>query len=115
MKLTKGKIYLKGKCCFFPKQSYIRNGTIKENIVYGSTYDPNKYLDVLIKSQLLNILSDRHGNSDIAINSLHLDLYQLQKIDLARAMYCERYIILYNIIVHLCICCTIYLHCNCGI
>lgn len=95
MKLTKGEICINGKFRYFPEIPYIKFGTAKENIIFGasSSLDNLKYFDVLDKTKLIDVLCDPPDNDNIPIGYLQLGLDQLQKINLAQALYCDdRYV-----------------------
>ena len=44
---------IQGSVAYVPQQSWIQNGTIKENILFGSEFDEKKYQQVLEACALL--------------------------------------------------------------
>ena len=89
-----GIVNVKGKVAYLPQIPWIRNDTIKGNILLGSgqqenTMDMAKYLQVLEDSQLnkdLQILE--HGDqTEIGSKGINLSGGQKQRISIARAIY----------------------------
>lgn len=49
---TKGKIKHSGRISFSPQNSWIMPGTIRDNILFGLTYDEYRYTSVIKACQL---------------------------------------------------------------
>ncbi|XP_076981838.1 ATP-binding cassette sub-family C member 2 [Tamandua tetradactyla] len=84
-----GHIIIKGTIAYVPQQSWIQNGTIKDNILFGSEYDEKKYQQVLEACALLPDLDILPGRdlSEIGEKGINLSGGQKQRISLARATY----------------------------
>jgi ABC-type polysaccharide/polyol phosphate transport system ATPase subunit len=44
---VKGTVRRNGTCAYIPQVSWLRSATIRENILFESEYDPERYSDVL--------------------------------------------------------------------
>lgn len=88
LKVLKGNIFSRGRLAYFPQhQSYMKPGTIKENIVFGSEFDSVNYYRALSLANLNDDICSQLGKDDVPLNYLQLTAEQLQCIDLARAVY----------------------------
>eukprot|EP01119_Soliformovum_irregulare_P013131 TRINITY_DN3467_c0_g1_i1.p1 TRINITY_DN3467_c0_g1~~TRINITY_DN3467_c0_g1_i1.p1 ORF type:complete len:1423 (+),score=460.83 TRINITY_DN3467_c0_g1_i1:67-4335(+) len=92
-----GKVRVSGKCAYVSQQAWIRNATVKNNILFGKAYDAKKYHAVLEACQLkddLKILSAGDA-TEIGERGINLSGGQKQRIALARAVYqdCDVYLI----------------------
>lgn len=92
MKQTKGQTRISSKyMAYCPQQSWIQNGTVKENITFGLPYDDNKYRQALRCCCLerdLEILP-AGDQTEIGEKGINLSGGQRQRISLARAVYCD--------------------------
>ncbi|XP_004459255.1 ATP-binding cassette sub-family C member 2 isoform X1 [Dasypus novemcinctus] len=84
-----GHITIKGTIAYVPQQSWIQNGTIKDNILFGSELDEKKYQQVLEACALLPDLEILPGGdlAEIGEKGINLSGGQKQRISLARATY----------------------------
>uniref|UniRef100_A0A8C6X7F7 Cystic fibrosis transmembrane conductance regulator n=1 Tax=Naja naja TaxID=35670 RepID=A0A8C6X7F7_NAJNA len=64
-----GKIKHSGRISFCPQVSWIMPGTIKENIVFGVSYDEYRYKSVIKACQLEEVKSTKNNSSDGPRNS----------------------------------------------
>uniref|UniRef100_A0A4W2E1B2 Multidrug resistance-associated protein 1 n=1 Tax=Bos indicus x Bos taurus TaxID=30522 RepID=A0A4W2E1B2_BOBOX len=89
MENVHGHITVKGSVAYVPQQSWIQNGTIKENILFGSELDEKKYQRVLEACALLPDLEVLPGGdmAEIGEKGINLSGGQKQRISLARATY----------------------------
>ncbi|KAI4530592.1 hypothetical protein MG293_019481 [Ovis ammon polii] len=89
MENVHGHITVKGSVAYVPQQSWIQNGTIKENILFGSALDEKKYQQVLEACALLPDLEVLPGGdmAEIGEKGINLSGGQKQRISLARATY----------------------------
>lgn len=90
------ELFLNGEVCFVPQKPWIFNGSVKDNILFTAPYDENKFLDVIKFSCLerdLEILSDGI-NTMIGEKGVNLSGGQKARINLARALYSEKEILL---------------------
>lgn len=82
-----------GTTSFFPQKPYTVDGSVKDNIIFYEEFHSLKYYNAISLAQLNNdILCSYPGYDDVPIDYLELNAQQLQKISLARAIFCERYI-----------------------
>ena len=53
--LSKGQITVKGKIGYASQQAWIYNGTLRQNIIFGSDYEEGRYNDVIKACALLKV------------------------------------------------------------
>lgn len=84
-----GHITVKGTTAYVPQQSWIQNGTIKDNILFGSELEEKRYQQVLAACALLPDLEILPGGdmAEIGEKGINLSGGQKQRISLARAVY----------------------------
>ncbi|XP_077634923.1 ATP-binding cassette sub-family C member 2 isoform X2 [Crocuta crocuta] len=89
MENVHGHITIKGTIAYVPQQSWIQNGTIKDNILFGSELDEKRYQQVLEACALLPDLKVLPGGDLVEIGEKGINLSggQKQRISLARATY----------------------------
>ncbi|XP_028632028.1 canalicular multispecific organic anion transporter 1 [Grammomys surdaster] len=89
MENVHGHITIKGSIAYVPQQSWIQNGTIKDNILFGSEYNEKKYQQVLEACALLPDLEMLPGGdmAEIGEKGINLSGGQKQRVSLARATY----------------------------
>nr|AQM50075.1 cystic fibrosis transmembrane conductance regulator isoform a [Anguilla japonica] len=86
---SEGKIKHSGRVSFSPQTSWIMPGTIRENIVFGLTYDEYRYTSVIKACQLeedLALLPEK-DKTPLLEGGLTLSGGQRARIGLARAVY----------------------------
>ncbi|XP_061107055.1 cystic fibrosis transmembrane conductance regulator isoform X2 [Conger conger] len=86
---SEGKIKHSGRISFSPQTSWIMPGTIRENIVFGLTYDEYRYTSVIKACQLeedLALLPEK-DRTPLLEGGLTLSGGQRARIGLARAVY----------------------------
>lgn len=84
-----GHVTVKGTVAYVPQQSWIQNGTIKDNILFGSEFNEKKYQKILEACALLPDLEVLPGGdlAEIGEKGINLSGGQKQRISLARATY----------------------------
>ncbi|XP_040848249.1 ATP-binding cassette sub-family C member 2 [Ochotona curzoniae] len=84
-----GNIKIKGTVAYVPQQSWIQNGTIKDNILFGSEFNEKRYQQVLEACALLPDLEILPGGdlAEIGEKGINLSGGQKQRVSLARATY----------------------------
>ncbi|KAI5428152.1 Multidrug resistance-associated protein 7 [Lathyrus oleraceus] len=86
---THGKIDVYGKFAYVSQTTWIQTGSIRDNILFGSPMDAQKYQKTLQRSSLekdLELLP--HGDlTEIGERGVNLSGGQKQRIQLARALY----------------------------
>ncbi|XP_006751403.2 canalicular multispecific organic anion transporter 1-like [Leptonychotes weddellii] len=89
MENVHGHITIKGTIAYVPQQSWIQNGTIRDNILFGSELDEKRYQQILEACALLQDLEVLPGGdlAEIGEKGINLSGGQKQRISLARAIY----------------------------
>ncbi|XP_022355189.1 canalicular multispecific organic anion transporter 1 [Enhydra lutris kenyoni] len=89
MENVHGHITIKGTIAYVPQQSWIQNGTIKDNILFGSEFNEKRYQQILEACALLQDLEVLPGGdlAEIGEKGINLSGGQKQRISLARATY----------------------------
>ncbi|XP_043841698.1 ATP-binding cassette sub-family C member 2 [Dromiciops gliroides] len=84
-----GHINIKGSVGYVPQQSWIQNGTVRDNILFGSPLDEKRYQQVLEACALLPDLKVLPGGdlAEIGEKGINLSGGQKQRVSLARAVY----------------------------
>ncbi|BAU02169.1 hypothetical protein VIGAN_11161900 [Vigna angularis var. angularis] len=87
--ITKGTIDIYGKFAYVSQTAWIQTGTVRENILFGSELDAERYQETLHRSSLVKDL-ELFPNGDlteIGERGVTLSGGQKQRIQLARAFY----------------------------
>uniref|UniRef100_A0A8D0HQJ0 Cystic fibrosis transmembrane conductance regulator n=1 Tax=Sphenodon punctatus TaxID=8508 RepID=A0A8D0HQJ0_SPHPU len=86
---SEGKIKHSGRISFSPQVSWIMPGTIKENIIFGVSYDEYRYKSVIQACQLKEDISKFPEKDDTVLGDGGITLSggQRARISLARAVY----------------------------
>ncbi|KAJ1388457.1 P-loop containing nucleoside triphosphate hydrolase [Sesbania bispinosa] len=86
---TQGTIDVYGKFAYVSQTAWIQTGTIRENILFGSAMDAEKYQETLHRSSLVKDLElFPHGDlTEIGERGVNLSGGQKQRVQLARALY----------------------------
>ncbi|WJX71041.1 Multidrug resistance-associated protein 7, variant 2 [Trifolium repens] len=86
---TKGTIGVYGKFAYVSQTAWIQTGTIRENILFGSELDDQRYQETLQRSSLVTDLELLpYGDlTEIGERGVNLSGGQKQRIQLARALY----------------------------
>lgn len=89
MENVHGHINIKGTTAYVPQQSWIQNGTVRENIIFGSEFDEGKYQKIIESCALLPDLEMLPAGdmTEIGEKGVNLSGGQKQRISLARAIY----------------------------
>ncbi|XP_019442088.1 PREDICTED: ABC transporter C family member 10-like isoform X2 [Lupinus angustifolius] len=87
--ITRGTIDVYGKLAYVSQTAWIQTGTIRENVLFGSDIDPQRYQETLHRSSLVKDLElFPHGDlTEIGERGVNLSGGQKQRIQLARALY----------------------------
>lgn len=91
LNLRSGRAEVAGKVAYVPQQAWILNDTVRNNIVFGSPFDPVKYREALRVTQLLQDLQQFPSGdaTEVGERGVNLSGGQRQRISLARAVYCD--------------------------
>ncbi|XP_001372990.1 ATP-binding cassette sub-family C member 2 [Monodelphis domestica] len=84
-----GQITIKGSIAYVPQQSWIQNGTLRDNVLFGSQWDEKRYWQILEACALLPDLKILPGGdlAEIGEKGTNLSGGQKQRVSLARAVY----------------------------
>jgi ABC-type multidrug transport system fused ATPase/permease subunit len=83
------------------QQAWLMNGTIKDNIIFASQWDPKRYKNVIVACSLQRDLEILDGGDQTLVGEKGVTLSggQKQRISLARALYCDaRHVILDDVL-----------------
>lgn len=89
MRLTSGQLSLNGKPAYLPQDAWIQSATVKDNILFGQTFDALRYADVLAACALTHDL-ERLPSGDLSRlgeKGVNISGGQKARIHLARTMY----------------------------
>nr|QUF59450.1 ATP-binding cassette transporter Abcc1-6 [Brachionus angularis] len=86
-----GNINVNGATAYVPQQAWIQNATLKNNILFGHSYDEEFYNKVLSSCALLTDLSILPAGdlTEIGEKGINLSGGQKQRISLARSVYTQ--------------------------
>uniref|UniRef100_K3X2G2 Uncharacterized protein n=1 Tax=Globisporangium ultimum (strain ATCC 200006 / CBS 805.95 / DAOM BR144) TaxID=431595 RepID=K3X2G2_GLOUD len=96
MILTDGSVSVQGEVSYVSQESWIRNSSVKDNILFESKFDGDRYEKVLEATQLamdLHALPDG-DQTEIGERGINLSGGQKARVAIARAMYRSKYDIL---------------------
>jgi len=78
------------KIGYIPQSVYLFDGTVGDNIAFGSDYDENKIIKVLKQAQMYSFLEKQDGlNTIVGEGGIMLSGGQKQRIAIARALYTD--------------------------
>lgn len=81
---------------FFSEDPFICIGSVKDNILMGSDFDAKRYYTAVSLTNLSDDILRALGADELPIEMLDLNLQQKQRIALARAIYSDRDIYLFD-------------------
>ena len=83
------KIGIKGRISYVPQQAWIMNDTVRNNIIFGATYDEERYNQVIRACALEPDLDQLSAGdlTEIGEKGINLSGGQKQRISIARAVY----------------------------
>jgi len=80
----------RAKIGYIPQAVYLFDGTVGENIAFGSEYDKNKIDNVLKQAKIYDFLKTKEGqNTIVGEGGVMLSGGQKQRIAIARALYID--------------------------
>ncbi|KAF4071490.1 hypothetical protein AMELA_G00273860 [Ameiurus melas] len=84
-----GSVHIKGSVAYVPQQAWIQNATVKDNILFGSDEDEQKFQTVVEACALQPDLELLPGGAQTEIGEKGINLSggQKQRVSLARAAY----------------------------
>jgi len=76
------------KIGYIPQSIYLFDGTVAENVSFGSKYDDDKIIKALNRANIWDFLSQKEGiNTRVGDGGIQLSGGQQQRIGIARALY----------------------------
>jgi ATP-binding cassette subfamily B protein/ATP-binding cassette subfamily C protein len=78
----------RSKIGYIPQDIYLFDGTVGENVGFGSVTDENRIVEVLKMAKIWNLLLEKDGiNTRVGEGGIQLSGGQKQRIGIARALY----------------------------
>jgi len=89
MHKVSGEVSYKGRVAYIPQQAWLRNATLKENILFGEPLDEQRYKHVLDICELTDDIAMLPGGdmTEIGERGINLSGGQKQRVSIARAIY----------------------------
>ncbi|CAA7257506.1 unnamed protein product [Cyclocybe aegerita] len=96
MKRTRGNVVFGGSVAYVPQAPWIKNATLRDNILFGETDDVERFQQVIHACSLEHDLSilPQADRTQIGEKGINLSGGQKARISLARAAYSQREIVL---------------------
>ena len=88
---TRGSVVYSGTIAYVPQTAWLFSGTLRENVLFGESYDERKYAEVIEICSLVEDIN-RFPNGDSTFVGEHgviLSGGQRARVNLARAMYAD--------------------------
>ncbi|XP_042894914.1 ATP-binding cassette sub-family C member 4-like isoform X1 [Parasteatoda tepidariorum] len=87
--ITSGEVKVRGKVAYAAQEAWVFGGTVKQNVIFGSTFDENRYKKVLNVCALDKDIELFPYGDQTAVGERGVSLSGGQKarVNLARAMY----------------------------
>lgn len=80
----------RSKVGYIPQSVYLFDGTVGENVAFGSSYDQKKINEVLKQAKIYDFLTTKEGqNTFVGEGGIMLSGGQKQRIAIARALYID--------------------------
>ncbi|XP_041829097.1 ATP-binding cassette sub-family C member 3 isoform X2 [Melanotaenia boesemani] len=91
MEKLEGEVSIRGSVAYVPQQAWIQNATLRDNILFGKSYNEQKYRCVLEACALTPDLEVLPGGdmTEIGEKGINLSGGQRQRVSLARALYSD--------------------------
>nr|XP_020037160.1 multidrug resistance-associated protein 1 isoform X1 [Castor canadensis] len=98
MDKVEGQVALKGSVAYVPQQAWIQNDSLRENILFGRPLQERYYKAVMEACALLPDLEilPSGDRTEIGEKGVNLSGGQKQRVSLARAVYCDSDIYLFD-------------------
>jgi len=91
MHKVSGDVQYHGKVAYIPQQAWLRNTTLKENILFGEPLDEERYQKTLRLCELADDIEMLPGGdqTEIGERGINLSGGQKQRVSIARAVYSQ--------------------------
>ncbi|KAH9491630.1 Multidrug resistance-associated protein 1 [Bulinus truncatus] len=91
MQKLKGTVFVKGKTAYVPQEAWVQNMTLRDNILFGSEFQDNKYQKTLHACALMEDLKVLSAGDKTIIGERGINLSggQKQRVSLARSVYSD--------------------------
>ncbi|KAF1328428.1 Abc transporter c family member 5, partial [Globisporangium splendens] len=91
MEKTSGSVFVRGRVAYYSQQAWIQNATIRDNILFGNSYDHQRYQKVLDACGLEPDIAQFPGGdaTEIGQKGVNLSGGQRARVCLARACYSD--------------------------
>ncbi|XP_006872061.1 PREDICTED: multidrug resistance-associated protein 1 [Chrysochloris asiatica] len=98
MDKVEGHVAIKGSVAYVPQQAWIQNDSLRENIIFGRQLQERYYKAVIESCALLPDLEilPSGDRTEIGEKGVNLSGGQKQRVSLARAVYCDSDIYLFD-------------------
>ncbi|MEW5311484.1 MAG: hypothetical protein WDW38_003194 [Sanguina aurantia] len=82
-------VQLRGKVAYVPQAAFLVNATVRENILFGLEYDPERYEQAVAAASLVTDLALFDGGDQMELGDRGTNISggQKQRISIARALY----------------------------
>ncbi|XP_070537640.1 ATP-binding cassette sub-family C member 5-like [Ptychodera flava] len=92
MPLISGDVKIDGTMAYVSQQAWIFNDTLRENILFGKSYEKTRYEAVVFASALGEDMKELQSGdlTEIGERGINLSGGQKQRVSLARALYADR-------------------------
>ncbi|KAG6856152.1 hypothetical protein H0H87_007058 [Tephrocybe sp. NHM501043] len=96
MRKTRGEIVFGGTAAYVPQTAWIRNATLRENVLFGQEDDEQRFRDIIRACNLEHDLEmlPQGENTEIGEKGINLSGGQKARVSLARAAYSQSEVIL---------------------
>eukprot|EP00026_Physarum_polycephalum_P000482 Phypoly_transcript_00483.p1 GENE.Phypoly_transcript_00483~~Phypoly_transcript_00483.p1 ORF type:complete len:1415 (-),score=265.79 Phypoly_transcript_00483:241-4485(-) len=93
---VRGTVTMHGSAAFVPQQAWIQNMTLRDNVLFGSRFDEEKYLHTIqvcaLEPDLKQLLAG--DQTEIGERGINLSGGQKQRVSIARAVYADKDVVL---------------------
>ncbi|XP_049811214.1 ATP-binding cassette sub-family C member 5-like isoform X4 [Schistocerca nitens] len=92
MRITSGHVFRDGSCAYVSQEAWIQNATLKENVLFGETFEAKRYYEAVYSCALVEDIKLLPGadETEIGERGINLSGGQKQRVALARALYSNR-------------------------
>ena len=93
---TSGQTHVEGSVAYAPQQPWVENGTLRENVLFGESWDPRRYREAIYVSGLSDDLKQLPLGelTELGESGYTLSGGQQTRVSVARCTYSERSIYL---------------------